>query len=123
MKLDNGGHLWIIGDFNASVGIRRRGEENFMGSNNFGRRNKRGEELINFCSEENLKIVNTFFNDVEERKWTWKSPRGKMYEIDYMLTKHIDGIKSFNVVENLKCSSDHRMIQANIATTKKAENL
>lgn len=51
----------IIGDFNSKIGCRTPDEEANLGPHGYGIRNGRGERLIQFAQENNLKIANTFF--------------------------------------------------------------
>ena len=51
-----------MGDFNSKIGQREINKERVMGPYNYGSRNERGNKLIiNFCQENNLKIVNSYF--------------------------------------------------------------
>jgi len=40
-----------MGDFNSQVGQRTQGEESAVGQYAYGRRNWRGEKLVQFCLE------------------------------------------------------------------------
>ncbi len=51
----------IMGDFNSQIGSRKKEEETIIGPYNYGKRNDRGEKLVQFCLENNLKIINTWF--------------------------------------------------------------
>jgi len=73
-KINDKKRLIVMGDFNSQVGQQREGEEAVIGGNNYGKRNERGEELIKFCMENELKIVNTIFKKRKERRWTWLAP-------------------------------------------------
>lgn len=46
-------NFFLIGDFNASVSQKKVGEGNVLGDFNFGKRNQRGELLVNFAGELN----------------------------------------------------------------------
>ena len=48
-----------MGDLNAKVGDERF--QNIVGMHGLGRRNERGERLIQFCQENTLIIANTWF--------------------------------------------------------------
>jgi len=62
----------IMGDFNAKIGTEK--VENVCGSFGLGERNSRGDRLVQFCQEENFKIMNTYFKLPPRRLYTWKSP-------------------------------------------------
>ena len=71
-------HKIIIGDFNAKIGIKNK-DETFqsMGPYGIGKRNCRGERLIEFAEEHKLIIANTLFKKNPSRYWTWEKPGGK----------------------------------------------
>jgi hypothetical protein len=50
----------VMGDFNCKVG-RKQEEEDVVGEFGGGERNDRGENLVEFATAHNLKIMNTFF--------------------------------------------------------------
>ncbi len=54
---------WVIimGDFNSQIRSRKKEEETIIGPYNHCKRNDRGEKLVQFCLENNLKIINTWF--------------------------------------------------------------
>ena len=111
---------FVIGDFNAKVGQKRRGEL-AMGNFGIGSRNNRGDMLVEFAERNNLKIMNTFFNKKENRKWTWRSPNGETKnEIDFILSEKASIIKDVTVLNKLK-SSDHRMVRCRIDLDLKKE--
>lgn len=65
------------GDFNSQVGRRQKGEEIIIRLYQYGKRNKNGEFLVEFCSENNLKIANTLLKKKYNKRWTWISPNLK----------------------------------------------
>lgn len=100
--------LLIIGDFNACVGSRKRGEESIMGSSSKGKRNDSGILMSNFVAAQGLKIMNSYYD--HEDRWTWVAPNKKKYEIDYVLTKSQKNIQNFQIEKDFKFDSDHRLI-------------
>ena len=64
-------YTMIMGDFNATIGIQQDGENNILGKHGVGRRNERGDGLVEFATSRNLYIANTKF--YKKSKWTWKS--------------------------------------------------
>ncbi|KAI5710950.1 hypothetical protein M8J75_012794 [Diaphorina citri] len=117
------GKVWIIGDYNSSIGKRRKEESKILGQFGVGKRNKRGEMLVNFASEQNMEIVNTFFEGTIEDKWTWKSPKGTLHEIDYFLCDEIDNVAKVEFMKGLTFHSDHRMIQAHVNTKRQRKHI
>ena len=90
-------------DFNAKIGIN---EDNF----GLGKRNARGERLIEFASYENMKIADTFFKKKNKRRWTWRSPNDRSKnEIDYFLSDKLENIKDVTAINQVNVGSDHRL--------------
>ena len=67
--------LFIIGDWNAKVGTQET--PGVRGKFGLGMRNEAGQRLIEFCQENALVIVNTFFQQNKRRLYTWTSPDGQ----------------------------------------------
>jgi len=75
--------LVIVGDFNAKVGSRHPAEDFTVGSYGLGNRNDAEQRLVHFCTESDLVIANTMFEQPPRHLYTWTSPDGKTcYEID-----------------------------------------
>lgn len=73
----------VMGDLNAKIGEGREGE--VVGPFGLGRRNERGERLVEWCEEKGQVIANSLFRHHPRRLWTWKSPRGQYKnQIDYV---------------------------------------
>ena len=73
-----------MGDMNAKVGREKYGS--VVRRYGLGERNERGAHLINFCEENKLVIMNTFFKQHPRRLYTWKSPGdGYRNQIDYLM--------------------------------------
>ncbi|XP_055385805.1 craniofacial development protein 2-like [Condylostylus longicornis] len=76
--------LILLGDFNARIGdnvisgIKQRFNENVI--------NENGEKLIEFFSQNLLRINNTFFNHKLQHKYTWSNTRGQQSMIDFIIT-------------------------------------
>ena len=76
--------LFIIGDCNAKVGSQEA--PGVTGKLGLGVQNEAGQRLIEFCQENALVIVNTFFQKHKRRLCTWTSPDGQhQNQIDYIL--------------------------------------
>ena len=105
----------IMGDFNSQVGRRAEEDRRIMGPYGYGHRNERGERLIQFCQENNFKIINSFYKKRKGKKWTWLAPNG-IYknEIDFILSPHLNLISKFEVVNNFTFYTDHRLIKIEV---------
>ena len=62
----------IMGDLNAKVSDA--GYQNKVAMHCMGRRNKRGDRLIQYCQEKKLIIANTWFQHPVRKLYTWKGP-------------------------------------------------
>ena len=62
----------ILGDWNSVVGDESY--RNIVGSHGLGRRNHRGQMLIEFCERNGLIVTNTWFKKPKRRLYTWKAP-------------------------------------------------
>ena len=67
--------LFIIGDWNSKVGSQEA--PGVTGKIGLGVQNEAGQRLIEFCQENALVIVNTFFQKHKQRLYTWTSPDGQ----------------------------------------------
>ncbi|KAI8427168.1 hypothetical protein MSG28_014781 [Choristoneura fumiferana] len=102
-------------DFNAKIGHPKTEENLVMGKYGYGKRNKRGEKLIDYALEYKLSIMNTFFKKRAERKWTWMSPdKNTRNEIDFILSNDPKRITNYEVLNKVMFSSDHRPLRATL---------
>ena len=74
------------GDWNAKIGADAAKDwEGICGSYC---NNNRGLRLVEFASYNDLKVMNTFRPHKASRRWTWRSPRGDLHQIDNIMVKH-----------------------------------
>ncbi|XP_045455664.1 uncharacterized protein LOC123665395 [Melitaea cinxia] len=105
----------ILGDFNAKIGQPKKEEKPVMGQYGLGRRNERGERLLEYAFEYRLAIINTYFKKRPSRRWTWKSPDESVKnEIDYIMTNVPKIVQNYEVLNNVKFRTDHRLIRATV---------
>lgn len=105
----------LLGDLNAKIGQPDPNEHAVLGSYGYGTRNDRGETLIQFCFENQLKIINTYFKKKAKRKWTWLAPNENIKnEIDFIMCKNINIFNNFEVL-NLQFPSDHRLLRTTVS--------
>ena len=76
----------LIGDFNAQISSDQRGLNSVVGPWGTARETSdNGDRMSTFCSNNGLKIGNTFFKHKDIHKKTWLSPDGNsVNEIDYI---------------------------------------
>ena len=70
---------------------------NITGTNWEAALNSNGQKPIDFCTFNNLKIMNTFFKHKEIHKFIWEA-RGHKSIIDYFITY----MKSSKVIQDIK---------------------
>ena len=100
-----------MGDLNAKVGDERY--QNIVGMHGLGRRNERGERLIQFCQENKLIIANTWFQQPVRKLYTWKSPGDiSRNQIDYILfnERFRNCIKQAKTYPGADMNSDHNPV-------------
>lgn len=112
-EMTNNGIVLVIGDFNAKIGQPQIEENLIMGKYGYGKRNERGERLIDYAREYKLAVMNTFFKKRANQRWTWISPDHKVKnEIDFILTNNPKVINNIEVLNNVNFPSDHRLVRA-----------
>lgn len=85
----NNEKLFIGGDLNGHVGIRREGFEKVHGGFGYGDRNQEGEEILNFAVAYDLMLANTFFRKRQSHLVTFTSGQHSS-QIDFILTRGED---------------------------------
>ena len=86
-EVDKNNMLLLMGDWNAKVRTNRETWHGTIGRHGYGDMNERGERLLEFCSENQLCITNTYFQHKPSRKWTWSHPNGRSKNmIDFIIT-------------------------------------
>jgi hypothetical protein len=67
--------LFILGDFNARVGVDQTLWHKVLGRHGVGKENANGTLLLEFCTEHKLVITNTVFQQANKLKTSWMHPR------------------------------------------------
>ena len=115
--------LLLLGDFNARVGMDYDSWENVIGKHGVGRENSNGTLLLSLCSQHNLMITNTIFQQATRHKTTWMHPRTKEWHmIDYAITRQRD-VKDVHHTRAMcgSCTwSDHRLVRCKLALHPRA---
>ena len=104
--------LLITGDFNARVGEDAT-ETDVLGKYGHGKRNDRGQTLVDFCAEHRLVVSNTLFRLHNRHRYTWRSPDGSTRaQIDYILINKQwkQSINNARVCLSADCDSDHNLL-------------
>ena len=74
----------IGGDLNGHVGEKADGYKEVHGGSGVGIRNKEGERILEFCNAVELKVLNTWMDNEEDKRVTYESG-GVKSMIDYLL--------------------------------------
>lgn len=112
----------MVGDFNAKLGKKQDESEFSLGQHGIGKRNNRGNTLLQFLLEHNLHAMNTFFKKAKHRRWTWISSDGNTKnEIDFIITDRKRLVQDVTVLNRVSVGSDHRMVRATIMVNLRRE--
>ena len=118
--------LLVMGDFNARVGTDYASWENIIGKHGVGNENSNGTLLLSLCSQNELILTNTIFQQASKRKTTWMHPGSKEWHmIDYVITRQRD-IKDVEHTRAMcgSCAwSDHRLVRSKLALRPKVSQL
>jgi Reverse transcriptase (RNA-dependent DNA polymerase)/Endonuclease/Exonuclease/phosphatase family len=116
-KVPAGDKLFVVGDFNARVGREHSAWPGVLGHHGVGNENSNGTLLLSFCTQNQLVITNTLFQQSDKRKTTWRHPRsGHWHLLDYVLTRQRD-VGDFcitRVLRGAELYSDHRLVRSKL---------
>jgi len=90
---------------------------NIVGPHGLGRKNHRGQMLINFCERNGPIVTNTWFRNPERRLHIWKAPGDQsQHQLDYILVKHQfrHSVKDVQTLPGADIDSDHSLLVAKI---------
>ena len=101
--------LMVIGDFNARLG-KEDARFTFHEETN-----KNGKFLMELVMEKNLICGNTYFQKRKGKLWTFVSPGGNKYQLDYILVRKkwknsLKNVEAYNTFASV--GSDHRIVSA-----------
>ena len=117
-------NIIIMRDLNGHVGLDRTGIENVLGAFSIGDRNREGESIIDFCIQNHMSIMNTFYEHQESQKWTWyrwNTVRGQYTDksmIDLALTNNKNLFRDVKSVPSVSLDSDHRLLLIKLKLNK-----
>ena len=109
--------LLLMGDFNARVGADYSVWGDIIGRHGVGTVNSNGLRLLNTCSEFDLVITNTMFQQRNHHKTTWMHPRSKHWHLlDYVIVRKCDRRDIFQTraMRGAECWTDHRLVRAKV---------
>ena len=110
--------LLLLGDFNARVGDDYNSWEGVLGKHGVGAENQNGTALLSFCTQNELVVTNTLFQQPDRFKLTWMHPGTKKWHmIDYVITRQRDVKDVFHT--RAMCGTcnwtDHRLVKSKLA--------
>ncbi|VDM55356.1 unnamed protein product [Angiostrongylus costaricensis] len=106
---DKAYHKFVVGDFNARIGMANESEYRIR---NFelGERNENGNRFAELLSAARLFHGNSFFQKKESLCWTWESPNDMTHaEIDHTLRNRRWRLVDTSVVPSFCTGSEHRL--------------
>ena len=84
-------YLFILGDFNARVGRDCWTWPRVLGHHSVRNGNSNGSLLLQTCSQHELVLTNTLFQQANKYKTTWMYPRSEHWHmLDYVITRQRD---------------------------------
>ena len=113
--------LIMLGDFNAHVGKRDKTSSLWrgtLGTHGFGERNEAGEDLLEFCSLNQLTIMNSWFKKKDIYYGTWMHPATKKLHTIDLVVMRADQRRLCNDVQVMRganCWSDHKMVRGKLS--------
>ena len=108
--------ILLLGDFNARVG-KDHNTWNASGRHGLGNMNNNGLLLLQLCTESDLVVCNTFFQQKDAHKVTWIHPRSKHGHIlDYIITRKRDlqDVCTVKVMRGAECGTDHKFVRGKL---------
>ena len=104
-------YLVLLGDWNAVVGIGQEGS--VTGHFGLGKRNERGDMLVDFCKRRSLTIANICFEHHQRRRYTRKAPGDtRCPQRDYIMVRerYKNSVKNAMAYPGADCNSDHNLV-------------
>ena len=103
----------IGGDLNGHVGKEKHGIERWHGGWSVGERNAEGQRILDFATEQDMALLNTFFKKEENQLTTYRSG-GRSSQIDFLACrrKDIRDIKDCRVINGEEVAAQHRLVLA-----------
>ena len=107
--------LILLGDFNARVGNDHNTWGPVLGKFGKGNQNSNGELLACLCSELELAVTNTYFDQPDHHYYSWTHPRSKRpHLLDYVIIRRRDlkDLRCTRAMRGPDCYTDHYMIKS-----------
>ena len=92
------------------------GDGREIGNFGLGKRNDRGQTMVEFCKRNNMTITNTRFEHEKRRRYTWmKAGDSGRYQLDYILVRqrYCNSVKNARSYPGADMDSDHNLVMMN----------
>ena len=113
-KIGTSREIIVLGDLNGRVGKNTNNIAGPYGEDNV---NDNGNRIITFCDNNNLKILNGFYQHKDTHKYTWtQKTRNLRSIIDYAIIRQKTRLKvqDIRVYRGASCGSDHYLLKSKI---------
>lgn len=116
-KLPRQDEVILMGDLNARVGdevvkgVKCKYNEEAT---------KNGEQLVQLCAQNELRMNNTFYPHKPQHKFTYENTRGHKSTIDYIITNrnvHPSNILDVRILSSANTGTNHSMVLAKLRGT------
>jgi len=108
----------VMGDFSVNVGRREPSAmSSAVGLYRLGETNEAGEQLEDFCLENELALANTMFKQHPRRLYTWTSPAGDTRnQIDYIsiAQRWKTSLMNCRTLPGADSDTDHQLLMATL---------
>ena len=112
--------LCVAGDFNAHVGVVEPGEDESVGREGWGARNREGRVLVELVARNCLAVASSFFQKRESHKITHRSGQHKT-DLDLLIVRkqQLRKIKDCKAVAGERVTTQHKPVVFVVRILKK----
>ena len=101
----------LAGDFNGHLGKASDGYESVHGGKGHGIRNREGERVLDFATQWNMCICNTWFFKEEKCKFTYESGQWKsMIDLVLVSKKQRKFVQDIKTIKGEECVKQHKLV-------------
>ena len=109
--------LYLLGDFNARVGAEDQAWPSCLGPHGIGKLNENGQRILELCCFHGLCVTNTYFQDKELHKVSWRHPRSRhWHQLDLAITRRKDlgNVLHTRSYHSAVCDTDHSFVVSKV---------
>ena len=116
-------HVYLLGDFNARVGADTVSPgQDCWGITALGSWMRMDRDSWSFCCFHNLRVTNTYFQNRDRHKASWRHPRSNhWHQLDLVITKagSINNVCITRAYHSADCDTDHSLGASWVKVTPK----